>query len=121
MASFETDDAEALKSAYANLLGARTAMMDGFSQREQSLYRREIIIDSLISGLLNHLEQVASNKDICHSKLQSFGGGTLPAYANSLVSEVTTLFQQISAASSATPGSPQSSGGSGRQPGRRGR
>lgn len=57
------DNNEVLKNTYANLLESRGGMLRGLTPVQESEYIRELMVDSLINGVMRHLQDVANHPE----------------------------------------------------------
>ena len=87
-------DRDTLQNAYKKLLDARESLMSGLSRAEQSAYRRGVIIDAVIGGVMTHLHEIASNQTRHRDEMKTWGEGTFAGYAESFVSNAVTVLTQ---------------------------
>jgi len=96
----ETGDLTAIVNAANALTTNRNGMIDSFQARENSAFRRGLIVDSVIGGFISHLYQVASDKVYFRAVLMNWGGD-FPTYASNTASEIIGFFNGLGPADSA--------------------
>src|SRR6266540_1162762 len=94
----DTKSQQTLTSVYDKCLSARAGMIQRLVQLGKGQYRSEVIIDVVIRGVLEYLQRVAADPTRYNDQLSDVprGPNQFDGYANTLVDDVTLLFQQIS-------------------------
>jgi len=84
------DDYPALEAGYKILLEGRDQMIVGLKRSDEpSDYKANVITDALITGLMAHFHEVASNKQ-AHATAIQLDGGNLVGYISRLAAQVVT-------------------------------
>jgi len=86
------EDTQTLVEAYTKLMGNRSAMLGGLSSIEESFFDREILVDSLIFGLMRHLQDVANNQESYAHRLE---GHPFAFYVDNQVSDLTIIIGEL--------------------------
>jgi|GEM_PF-4971621 len=87
------EKAKVLVVVYANLLEKRGSMLSGIDAQEQSKYRRELYVDSLVGGLMQHLQEVADNEELYAERVHQ-NGGSFATYASNAADELALVISQ---------------------------
>lgn len=90
------ENARILTMMYQTLLENRQAMIDGMKAVEDSPYRRGVLVDALISGLIAHFHEFARNESVHAEEIAGWGPG-FEVYANRFVDQVRTILTQLKA------------------------
>lgn len=107
------DDYSALEAGYKTLLEGRDQMIAGLKRSEEpSDYKANVITDALITGLMAHFHEVASNQT-AHATAIQLDGGNLAGYISRLAAQVITDI----GSDPATAPAPSVAGPIGRKPG----
>lgn len=93
--AFRSDESEALMQCYQMMLAKRDEMLSGLSVEEQGEARRELMVDSLILGVLHHLHEAASDNELFARRITFDGHGSFTQYANNLAQEFITVVSQL--------------------------
>jgi hypothetical protein len=107
------EDLDALAQAYRDLLTDRQNMIDRTASLDDSTYFREVIVDSIISGLMEHFQEFARMPQEHQEEIHAWGGALLP-YIENRVNQINAILTQLPAAANAAPRATPD----GRQPGR---
>ena len=107
------EDLDLLAKAYRDLLNDRQAMIDHTASLDNSTYFREVIVDSLISGLMEHFQEISRMLQEHQDEIRGWGG-SLALYIQNRVDQINAILTRLpDAANSAPKLTPE-----GRQPGR---
>ena len=116
--SISDGDRAIIATAHKNLLDNRKQMISGMAAVEDSPYRRGVIVDSIINGLMDHFTELARNPGAHADELAPTGWGPgLSQYADRFVNQINLILTQLGQHAAAPAAS--SSAGGGRTPGRR--
>jgi len=67
------ENQRALTDAYQALMTSRAAMINGMAAIEDSPYRRGVMVDALISGLMAHFHEFARNESVHSVGIRNWG------------------------------------------------
>ena len=109
-------DRTSLANAYASLLSSRQSMIEKLRSVEDSLFRRTVLIDALIAGLIAHFHEVSRNQSAYAEEIK-FMGGNLSGYIASFTDELPAVLNQLALPTQQPPSGQGPS--SGRTPGKR--
>jgi hypothetical protein len=85
MPDIGTGDQSIIIDAHRKLLAERSALIGNLAKLDSSPYKRAILVDALISGIVAHLTDVAGNQGRYREEISTFGSGSLQGYAQGIV------------------------------------
>lgn len=88
------NDRAALATAYQSLLNQRQAMIDGIAHFEDAPFRRGVIVDAIITGLMDHFHELARNQSVHTPELNAWGT-SIAAYSAHFIGEIYLLLTQL--------------------------
>jgi hypothetical protein len=88
------DDRKTLVTTHQKLLENRQAMMDGLTALSDAPHRRGLLVDGIISGLMDHFTEVAKNTPNHQKQIEGWGP-KFSDYVSRTTEDITGMFTLI--------------------------